>query len=60
MIVQVEGVEEIKEKRVDRFGRLVGFADWKGALVKVLKISSSESEEGAKPIIMEKEENLRR
>ena len=51
MIVQIRGVEAIKDKTVDKYGRIVGFADWRGAKVKVLKINEAEDEE--EPIIMD-------
>ena len=38
MMVQVEDVEGVKNKTVDKWGRIVGFSDWRGASVVVLKI----------------------
>ena len=46
MIVQVEDVEAIKDKTVDKWGRIVGFSDWRGAKVKVLKIKESDISKG--------------
>ncbi|VUT25518.1 MAG: hypothetical protein MASP_01024 [Candidatus Methanolliviera sp. GoM_asphalt] len=54
MIVQVEDVEGVKDKTVDRWGRLVGFADWRGSTVKVLKIKGEPKEF---KVVDEKEEN---
>ena len=46
MIVQIENVEAIKDKTVDKWGRLVGLADWRGAKVKVLKLGESDTSKG--------------